>query len=91
MHTNHSRIRAQQRGIPPLIDQIHDAYGRESYDGHGCVVVYLDKTSLRRMEKDMGREPVRCLAAWHDAYKVQRTADGATITIDHRTERQWRR
>ncbi len=91
MQTNHSRIRAQQRGIPPLIDQILDAYGQESYDGHGGAVIYLDKSSLRRMEKDMGREPVRRLSTWHDAYNVKNTLDGSTITVGHRTERLRRR
>lgn len=54
--TNHAHVRAQQRGIPPLIDQCLDQFGREEHDGHGGVLLYLDKRSLREMEQVMGRE-----------------------------------
>jgi hypothetical protein len=36
IHT-HTTVRAQQRGIPPLIDQLLEAYGQEQHDGHGAV------------------------------------------------------
>jgi hypothetical protein len=43
IHT-HTTIRAQQRGIPPLIDQLLEAYGQEQHDGHGVALhVNLDK------------------------------------------------
>lgn len=84
MHTQHARVRAQQRGIPPLIDEILDTYGREEYDGHGGIVLYLDKNSFRRMERDMGREPVRRIADWHSAYKVIGSSNGVTITCGMR-------
>lgn len=87
MKTNHALSRAQQRGIPPFIDQLLDLYGHEQYDGHGGLILYLDKKSIRQMERDMGREPVRRLAEWHDAYKVRSVEDGCTITIGHRTKR----
>ena len=89
MHTHHSSIRSQQRGIPPLIDELLDRYGREVYDGHGGVVVFMDKESIRRMERDLGREPVSRLATWRNAYKVRSINDGATITVGHRTKRLW--
>lgn len=87
MRTKHARNRAQQRGIPPLIDQILDLYGREQYDGNGGVILFLDKKSIRCMERDMGREPVRRFAEWHNAYKVKSSNDGKTITIGHRSTR----
>lgn len=90
MHTRHALARAQQRGIPPLIDQILEQYGQEQYDGHGGIVLYLDKRSIRQMERDMGREPVRRLSEWRDAYKVK-TTDGFTITTGHRHARITRR
>jgi len=89
--SRHAEIRAQQRGIPPLIDQILDLYGREQYDGHGGVVIYLDKGSIRRMERDMGREPVRRLSTWRSAYKVKSSISGCTITTGIRIERIWRK
>ena len=91
MQTDHAHTRAQQRGIPPLIDDLLDRYGRELYDGHGAVIVHFDKTSIRQMERDMGREPVRRLNTWHDAYKVRSAHDGSTITVGHRTQRLRRR
>lgn len=84
--TKHAAIRAQQRGIPPMIDQLLDLYGQEEHDGHGAVTLYLSKKSIRTMERDLGRSPVSRLAEWFDAYKI-RSMDGHTITVGHRTRR----
>ena len=35
MNTRHATTRAQQRGLPPLVDQLLDRYGEEQHDGHG--------------------------------------------------------
>ena len=86
MNTKHAEVRAQQRGIPPMVDQLLDLYGQEEYDGRGGVVLYLSKHSIRSMERDLGRRPVSRLAEWFDAYKVK-TTDGQTITVGHRTHR----
>jgi hypothetical protein len=88
--TRHAEIRAQQRCIPPLIDDLLDLYGQEEYDGHGAVTLNLSKASIRNMERELGRRPVSRLAEWFDAYKV-RSADGHTITVGHRTRRLWRK
>lgn len=90
MNTRHAEIRAQQRGIPPMVDQLLDLYGQEEHDGHGGVVLYLSKHSIRSMERDLGRRPVSRLAEWFGAYKVK-TTDGRTITVGHRTQRVWRK
>lgn len=90
MNTRHADVRAQQRGIPPMVDQLLDLYGHEEHDGHGAIVVYLDKAGIRNMERDLGRRPVARLAEWLDAYKVKST-DGRTITVGHRTRRIWRK
>lgn len=89
--STHARIRAQQRGIPPLIDQWLDEYGEEQFDGHGGVIVFLTKRSRRRMEREMGREPVRRLEEFLDTYKIVSSHDGHTITLGHRTKRIPRR
>lgn len=85
--SHHATRRAQQRGIPPLIDQLLDLYGQEQHDGHGGVILYMDKNSIRRMERDMGREPVRQLSRWQHAYKVKSSTDGCTITVGYRIKR----
>lgn len=90
MNTQHAELRAHQRGIPPLMDELLDRYGHEQHDGHGAVILFLDKQSIRSMERDLGRRPVARLAEWLDVYKV-RSRDGQTITIGHRTRRIWRK
>jgi len=90
MNTAHFQIRSQQRGIPPLVDELLDRYGQEEHDGHGAVTVYLSKSSIRDMERDLGRRPVARLSEWFDAYKVRSTS-GVTITVGHRTRRIWRK
>ena len=87
MNTRHAKVRSQQRGIPPFIDQILDLYGHERYDGNGGIISYLTKDSIRRMEQDMGREIVRRLDPWLGTYKVKSSCDGCTITMGHRTKR----
>ena len=90
MNTRHAQLRAQQRCIPPLVEQLLDLYGQEEHDGHGAIILYLNKVSIRNMERDFGRRPVSRLAEWFDAYKVKST-DGQTITTGHRTRRVWRK
>lgn len=90
MNTRHAEVRAQQRGIPPMIDQLLDLYGQEEHDGHGAVTLYLNKISIKKMERDLGRRLVSRLAEWFNAYKV-RSTDGHTITVGHRTRRLWRK
>jgi hypothetical protein len=87
MNSRHSEIRSQQRCIPRFVDDLLEAYGQETYDGHGGLIRYFDKRSLRQMERDMGREPVRMFSCWHDAYKVVSVSDGGLITIGHRYRR----
>ena len=86
MNTRHADIRAQQRGIPPLVCQLLDLYGQEEHDGHGSVILYLNKASIRNMERDLGSRPVARLSEWLNAYKVQ-SSDGSIIMIGHRNRR----
>lgn len=85
--SQHARQRAQQRGIPPLIDLWLDEFGEEQYDGHGGVIRYFSRRSIRAMEQGFGREPVRCMREYLDAYKVENSHDGQTITTGHRYRR----
>jgi len=91
MSSIHSEKRAQQRGIPPLITDLLERFGQSQYDGHGGLVRFFNTKSVRKMEKAMGRQPVRCIAQWLDTYKVVSVADGETITIGHRHQRIIRR
>lgn len=89
--THHSQVRAQQRCIPPLVEQWLDEFGEECYDGHGGCLRYFSRSSRRALERAVGRAPVRKMAEYLDAYKVESAADGATITLGHRHKRVRRR
>jgi hypothetical protein len=85
--TVHAQTRAQQRGIPPLIEAWLDEFGEAEYDGNGAVVRYFSRKSIRRMERAFGSPPVRRMSEYLRAYKVESSHDGATITIGHRRRR----
>jgi hypothetical protein len=89
--SGHAAVRAKQRGIPPLVEQWLDEFGEESYDGHGAVTFYFSRDSVRAMERAFGSEPVRRMAEYLNAYKVESLIDGTIITIGRRTKRLWRR
>lgn len=90
LYTNHAAVRARQRGIPPMVDQLLDQYGKEEFDGHGAITVYFDKQGIRAMEHELGRRPVSRFSEWFGVYKI-RSIDGKTITLGHRTRRVWRK
>ncbi len=83
----HVAIRAQQRCIPPLVDQRLDEFGEERYDGNGDILLYFSRASIRAMERTFGRAPIRKLAEYLDAYKIESSHDGCILTIGHRTRR----
>lgn len=85
-NTQHAQARAQQRGLPPFIEELLDRYGEEKHLGGGAVVRFISKRGRRHMEHDMGRQPVAKLSQWLNAYEVCST-DGAVITVGHRTRR----
>ena len=86
-YTRHAICRAQQRCIPPLIDEWLDRFGEEEYDGHGAIKRYFSKKSKRAMERALGREPVRRMADKLTAYRVESSKDGRVITAGYRTKR----
>lgn len=87
----HAAIRAQQRGIPPLVEQWLDEFGEQSYDGHGAVIRYFSRSSLRQLARAFGSGAVSKLSAFLNAYKVHGLRDGRVVTMGHRTRRILRR
>ena len=83
---SHAATRAQQRGIPPLISQWLDQFGEEQFDGNGAVVRFFSHASIRAMEREFGGAPVRKMAEYLHAYKIESSHDGHVITIGHRTK-----
>ena len=75
--TKHATMRAQQRGIPPLIQIWLLSYGVEAFDGSGGVIRYFDRESIRKLERDVGSTPIKRLSEYFRSYLVQSSADGA--------------
>ena len=82
--TTHARTRAQQRGIPPLIQSWLLDYGDRAHDHRGAVLRFFSKRSLRRLEQAAGHLPVRQHAEYLRSYLVQAINNGAVITIGKR-------
>ena len=86
MNSTQCRVRQQQRGIPNLVlDWLMD-YGQEHHDGHGATIRYFDRRARRAVERRVGREPVRRLHEYMNAYVVV-GRDGSLITVGHRYNR----
>lgn len=84
MQTQHAILRSQQRGIPPLIQDWLLAYGEETFDGRGAIIRYFTAHSIRRMERDFGREPLRRLSEYLRCYLIEDAHEGGVITIGKR-------
>ena len=86
MITTHAQARMRQRGLPPLVLHWLDDYGDERHDGHGAVIRHFTRQARRRLERDVGREPVRRMHEYLDAYAVYGN-NGGLITVGHRYQR----
>lgn len=82
--TKHALVRQQQRGIPPLIADWLIDFGAEQFDGHGGIVRYFSKQCIRRLEREVGREPVKRMSEFLRCYLVQSSHDGGVITLGKR-------
>jgi hypothetical protein len=85
MH-GHSTKQMQRRGIPPLIVHWLEEFGEEVHDHHGAIVLHFSKAARRRLERSVGRQPIRKLDEWMSAYLVIST-DGVPITVGFRYRR----
>ena len=85
--TRHATRRASRRGIPPLIVEWLFVYGEEKHDGHGAVIRFFGHDSVRRLERDVGRQLVGQLGKYLKTYVVEGTDDGSVITLGWRNRR----
>jgi hypothetical protein len=84
--SRHARVRMQQRCIPSsVVEQLLD-FGATEHDHHGALIVFFDKRSRRQLERAAGREAMRTLERWRNAYAVV-GADGAVVTLGRRDRR----
>jgi hypothetical protein len=91
-YTDHAATRSQQRGIPPLISNWLLDYGEEIYDGRGGVVRCFTSNSIRAMEGEIGKAPLKRMSEFLRCYLVQSARNGAVITIGkrHQNKHIWR-
>ena len=92
MQTQHAIKRSQQRGIPTLIQQWLLDYGEENFNERGMIIRFFTSKSIRRMERDFGREPLRRLSEYLRCYLVESAHDGSVITVGkrHNNTHVWR-
>lgn len=82
--SSHARTRMQQRGIGSDTLDLLLSFGREAYDHHGAVILYMDKAAQKRLASaSRARSEVRRLAG---LYAVL-SRHGQVITVGHRTRR----
>lgn len=53
-HTQHSQVRAQQRGIPQLIIDLLIQFGAREPAGEGTETLYFDKQAKKRLQTYSG-------------------------------------
>jgi hypothetical protein len=82
--TSHARARQQQRGVSTEIQRWLIDYGDKTYDGHGAVLRYFSKRSLKRVVDTIGTDAVRRHHEDLRCYLVQDATDGCVITVGKR-------
>ena len=82
--TFHASSRSQQRGVPPLIREWLQDFGESQYDGHGGVVRFFSKKSVRALERNYGAAPVRRFHEFMRSYLVEASDSGVVLTIGKR-------
>jgi hypothetical protein len=85
MLTRHASKRAQQRSLPPLIEEWLFRYGEAQHQGGGTEILYFSKRSYKRLRHHVGLQPIRKLQQYLDAYLI--VSDGRIVTMGHRHKR----
>lgn len=83
-HTHHSQIRAQQRGVPPIIVDLLMQFGAREPSGDGTQTVYFDKQARKRLQSYSGGL-MRKLSDELDAYAI--VAGDRVVTVGPRYKR----
>ena len=84
--TKHAQTRMQQRGIPQDIIEQLLGYGRMTHDHHGGQIVWFDRASRRRLQREFGMSSYRVTEKHLDAYVVL-DSEGRVLTVGHRFKR----
>ena len=82
---HHAKVRAQQRGIPPIVVDLLIRFGQREKAGDGLSKVFLDRSARRKVCVYAG-QLASILSEHLDAYLIV-MSDNTVITIGHRLER----
>lgn len=85
--SEHAKARMQQRGIDPFVLDLAVRYGKKSYDHHGGVRRFFDKSSRRRIQKNLGRNVYEHLRPLLDTVVIHDVEEQTVITVEHRLKR----
>lgn len=87
--THHAACRMRARAIPEAAVDLLFRFGA-SLAQAGGEVLFFDHAARRRAAESLGRERLRAIERWFDAYLVL-SPDGAMVTVGWRTRRLRRR
>lgn len=77
--TKHARIRAQQRCLPPVVDDLLSRFGEESHLGNGLVRLILTKRSAGRASNVSKLSATQCFQ-YRGAYQIESLRTGQIVT-----------
>lgn len=83
--TDHAVARMQQRGIPPLVVDLLQTFGRTRYQ-NGSTVLYFDNKARQRAQLAL-KDALQNFDKLGNAYLIEANDSGAVITVGHRHER----
>ena len=84
--SHHAQARLQQRGIPPVVVESLLDFGRQAHDHRGGTILFFDHKARTKLRRQIASDSYKRLESHLDAYAVL-GADGAIVTVGHRTQR----
>lgn len=84
--TQHAAIRMQQRGIKEQTLDCLFRFGSKIHDSRGCIIVFFDKQSRKRLKETTNSAMPRPMESQMDAYAVV-SVRVEVLTVGHRIKR----
>lgn len=84
--THHAQARLQQRGIPPVVVESLLDFGCQAHDHRGGTILFFDHKARTKLRRQIASDSYKRIESHLDAYAVL-GADGAIVTVGHRTQR----
>ncbi len=84
--THHAQARLQQRGIPTLIVESLFEFGRHAHDHRGKTILFFDHRTRNTLRRQITHDAYKHIESHLNTFAVL-SADGAIVTVGHRTQR----